>query len=405
MTDHKKQINRRRFLAAAAGLTAAGLSGAMPLTAAADDGDKKDKPNKIITRTLGRTGLEIPIISMGAMSANDPGLIQAAYENGMRMIDTAATYQYGRNEQMIGLAVEKMGIRDKIIIATKVYESAERRRNDPKQAVKNIIRSCDVSLKRLRTDYVDILYLHDITSPDEAGEESVRQAMTELKKQGKIQFSGISTHTDMAAILSRVADDGFYDVALTSYNFTMADDKEMHDAIKKAFTSGVGLVAMKTMAGGSRWPNPDTRREFKSETIATALIKWVMQNEHFTTSIPGFIGYDELELDATVARDLEFTADERKFLSDNQIKLGLGFCRQCRQCLASCPHDVDIPNLMRTHMYTAQYGNLYHARHTLDNIESNRGLSACRTCRNCTAECAHTVDIPRRIEELKLIYT
>ena len=84
--------------------------------------------------------------------------------------------------------------------------------------------------------------------------------------------------------------------------------------------------------------------------------------------------------------------------------MSIGFCRQCRQCLASCPNDADIPNMMRTHMYAAQYSDFQLARATIDDIPAVNGLNNCVSCAECTANCANTVDIARRIEELKLIY-
>ena len=80
------------------------------------------------------------------------------------------------------------------------------------------------------------------------------------------------------------------------------------------------------------------------------------------------------------------------------------FCRQCRKCVASCPHKADIPNLMRTHMYAAQYANFGLARHTLDEIPRAHGLLNCSSCASCVARCANSVNIGRKIDELKLIY-
>ena len=161
---------------------------------------------------------------------------------------------------------------------------------------------------------------------------------------------------------------------------------------------------MKVMAAWSRWPNPQTRRDYSSSTIATALLKWVMRNESITTCVPGYMSFEHMRQDISVAFDLEYTDEEKKLLSDNNVKLGAGFCRQCRQCLASCPEGVDVPTLMRTHMYAAQYGDLYKARVTLDKIPRASGIAACGSCLDCKAKCAGSVDIARRINELKMMY-
>src|SRR5215469_726945 len=73
----------------------------------------------LLQRTLGRTGLTLPIVSMGVMNADVPGILRRAYELGIRHFDTAAVYQNGRNEEMVGAVLKEMGIRDKVIISTK----------------------------------------------------------------------------------------------------------------------------------------------------------------------------------------------------------------------------------------------------------------------------------------------
>jgi predicted aldo/keto reductase-like oxidoreductase len=108
--------------------------------------------------------------------------------------------------------------------------------------------------------------------------------------------------------------------------------------------------------------------------------------------------------DVSVAFNLEYTEDEKRFLADNEMMMGLGFCHQCRECIASCPHGVAIPELMRTHMYAAQYSNFRQARATLDEIPAGRSIAACKGCDTCSARCAHHVDIAYRIEDLKLMY-
>jgi predicted aldo/keto reductase-like oxidoreductase len=162
---------------------------------------------------------------------------------------------------------------------------------------------------------------------------------------------------------------------------------------------------MKVMAGGGNWPNPETRRSYDGNTIARAALKWVLNHEGVTTAIPGFNNYEHMELDWGVASSLAYTEKESSFLGDNAVKLGMGFCRQCRKCLATCPHGVDVPTMMRTHMYAAQYGNFHLARQALEEVPASQTVRNCISCGSCSATCANSVDIARRIEELKLIYT
>lgn len=407
MNDNRSEYTRRKFLTAAAtGLVTAGLAGLPAGRVFADETETTDEKltKEIIYRQLGRTKLKLPIVSMGVMNASTPEIVQASYELGVRHFDTAANYQFGRNEQMVGSVIKRLGVRDKVVIGTKILTPGQRSGLQPQEAKKKFLEAADASLQRLKTDYIDIIYIHDVGEPEEISNPAFVEGLTYLKEKKKIRFVGISTHSNMTAVLDEVVRTGFYDIVLTTINFTMADDTAYLDAIRNAAKKGVGIVAMKTQAGGANWPNPASRRDYTSSTIATAALKWVMSNENIATSIPGYTNYEHMQEDFSVASNLEFSDEEKKLLSDNNIKLSLGFCRQCRKCLASCPEDADIPALMRTHMYASQYSNFYHARMTLDEIREGSGLDVCRSCDVCTARCANSVDIPYRIDELKTLY-
>ncbi|MEW6411949.1 MAG: aldo/keto reductase [Candidatus Zixiibacteriota bacterium] len=408
MPERNSDFSRRKFLSTAAtGLVSAGVvslsarTGLAQTTSASAD---SSAGGRIIERVLGRTGLRMPVVSMGVMNADNPEIVQASYELGIRHFDTAAYYQFGRNEQMVGSVIKKLGVRDKVIIGTKVMAQGQRQGLQPNELTQKLITACEASLGRLGTDRVEILYIHDVSDAETVKNPGLIEGLTRLKQQGKVGWVGVSTHTNMADVINAVVDGGFYDVVLTAINFTMADDTALLEAIKNASQKGVGIVAMKTQAGGARWPNPASRKDYSGSTIATAALKWVMRNEHIHTSIPGFTSFEHMREDFSVARNLEYTEQEKKFLSDNNVRMSLGYCRQCRKCLASCPGGVDIPTLMRVHMYGAQYGNFHHARTTLEEISDNVGLNVCSSCSLCSAECANTVDIARRIDELKTMY-
>ncbi len=404
MGDSK--FTRRGFLSTSiTGLATTSILGLSPgMVLAQETKETANSKGEILYRTLGRTGLKIPIVSMGVMNANNPEIVQASYEIGVRHFDTAARYQYGRNEQMVGSVIKQLGVRDKVVIATKELRPVQRGDMTPKLVKEKLIDLCEGSLNRLKTDYIDILYIHTVTSAEEVNDPDVMEALALLKKQGKIRFVGVSTHEAMSEVINAVAEKGFYDVVLTAINVAMADDVDLLSAIENAASKGVGIIAMKTQAGGPRLPNPETLRRFKSTTIATACLKWVMRNENITTAIPGYNNFEHMHEDFSVAGNLEYTPEEKEFLSDNSITLSMGFCRQCRQCVPSCPKGADVPTLMRTHMYAAQYANFHHARAVLDDIPRSRGIQACTSCAQCLAQCANAVDIHRRIGELKTMY-
>ena len=136
MPDRTGDLSRRKFMATSvSALASAGLASVAPGLVRADDqtAASTDIENGIIHRKLGRTGLDIPIVSMGAMPCNDPTLVQACFESGMRLFDTAANYGYGRNEQMVANALHRAGVRDKAVFMTKVLTPAQRDNLTPEQ--------------------------------------------------------------------------------------------------------------------------------------------------------------------------------------------------------------------------------------------------------------------------------
>ncbi len=407
MSDHPSAMSRRGFLASSlSGLALAGLPAAWSGRARAEDTQESKAASKpeVIYRKLGRTGINWPVVGMGVMNANNPDLIRASYEIGVRHFDTAARYQYGRNEQMVGEVLKRLGVRDKVVIGTKELRPAQRGETTGQEVKTKLMELCEGSLRRLKTDYIDIFYIHSVSHAEDFTAPGIKEAIAELKKQGKIRAAGVSTHESMATVIKEVTQDGFYDVVLTAFNVAMAGNTDLIEAIAGAASKGVGIVAMKTQAGGARLPKPESLKDYDSSTIATASLKWVLKNENIGGAIPGYDNYEHMNEDFSVATGLEYTEEEERFLSDNRLTLGLGFCHQCRRCVPTCPRAVDVPGLMRTHMYAAQYANLHQARATLADIPPERGLRQCDSCAECTAACANAVDIRGRIADLKVIY-
>jgi predicted aldo/keto reductase-like oxidoreductase len=401
MEKKKGGLTRRGFMTAAAGgLVGAGLAGLAHAGPAAQDKEEGKAKGKIITRTLGKTGLEMPIVSMGVMNANNPEVVKASYDIGIRHFDTAAYYQGGKNERMVGEVIKELGVRDDVIIATKVY-TPNMRRGDARKTIRVQIDEC---LNRLQMNHVDILYVHVVDDAEFAMNEEVHEAMEEARKSGRTKFTGLSTHKNMSDVIDAVTESGWYDVVLTAINMTMAEDEKLMKSIENAAAKGVGIVAMKTQAGGRRYPLPDGVADYESKTINQAALKWVMRNEHITTAIPGYTTFEHMNEDFEVAYSLEFNEKEKCLLGDCKVKVGMGYCRQCDLCRGDCPAGVDVPTLMRTHMYAAQYANFHHARATLDDIEPGRGLDACSGCGACRVCCRHAVDVAAKIDELRLIY-
>jgi predicted aldo/keto reductase-like oxidoreductase len=398
----KSDVSRREFLSrTSAGLASVGLAGIATGKAHAEPIEQSG--GEVIYRTLGKTGIRVPIVSMGVMNANNPELIPRSYEIGVRLFDTAMGYQGGKNEEMVGSGIEKMDVRDDTIIVTKIPNPARRRRDEPApdmsdaEVKQKFLENAEGCLKRLKTDYVDALLFHNNTTAEDINNPGVMEALAQLKKEGKAKFIGISTHRGQDVVLNEMARMGFYDVVVLGINFTMADNTALFEAIDNAHAKGIGLIAMKTQGGGRN-------RKDLGPINETAALKYVLRNEKITTAIPGYTNFEHMQQDFSVAFGLDLTPEEESWLSDKKIKMTAGFCQQCEGCIGTCPNGVDIPTLMRTHMYAAQYANFYQARATLDEIPDDVGLPACASCTECNAHCANAVDIPHAIGELKTMY-
>ncbi len=402
--------SRREFLlktvGGAATAAAAGLLGTSGLKLNAQPRKGTGEAPRPITRVLGKTGIRVPIVSMGVMNADNPALVKRSFEMGIRHFDTAWGYQKGRNEEMVGSVLKELKARDQAIIATKVPPGRPEMMDQmgDKMVEEEFLGRFDQSLARLQTDHVEILYVHNISDPWMLKRPGILSAVEKVKKAKKACYIGFSTHTNMAECIDAAVPSGRFDVILTAINYSMADDKALLDAMKKAAGAGIGLVAMKTQCRQSL--AKESGVDFHEGNVwQSALLKWALRLESITTAIPGYTTFQQLETDWPVASSLEFTPEEARFLADPGVQLALGHaCRQCGACTGTCPAGADVPALVRAHMYAADYGNFMEMRRALDEIRTGRGLQTCAGCRECTAACVRGVQIARRLGELKAIF-
>ncbi|MCU0276338.1 MAG: aldo/keto reductase [Acidobacteria bacterium] len=413
MQKKKNGYNRRDFLTTVGSIAAAGLLGKaeLPLGAQkAPEAEKAAEPGKKpISRVLGKTGIRVPIVSMGVMNADNPALVKRSFEMGVRHFDTAWGYQKGRNEEMVGGVIKELKARDQFVIATKVPPGRPELMDQmgDKLVEEEFLSRFDQSLARLQTDHVEILYIHNISDPKMLTRAGIVSAVDKLKKTKKATHIGFSTHRNMAECIEAAVPMGRFDVILTSINYAMADDKPLLEAMKKAAAAGIGLVAMKTQCkqAWSKESGAAGPEYHEGAVWHAALLKWALRLDFVATAIPGYTTFQQLETDWLVALNLEYTPDEAKFLASPGVQLALGgVCRQCGGCAGSCPRGVDVPALVRAHMYAADYGNFPEMRRAMEEIPAGRGLTVCADCRQCAAACVRRVQVARRLAELKAIF-
>ena len=341
-----------------------------------DKSSTKDTPS-LEYRVLGKTGLKVSAVGYGAMRTTDPAVVHRALDLGINFIDTAHGYQDGNNEIMIGNVMKQR--RDEAYVCTKIPHADKKRMTE----------MFETSLKRLQMDTVDILHYHSVKTIERLHNEEAMALLTKWKKQGKTRFIGFSTHTNEAELLGQAAKDKFWDVILVAYNFKKSP--ELTKAIEAVAKAGIGVVAMKTQAGGYK------DSQMGSWSPHQAALKWVLQNPHVHAAIPSMTTFEELEEDVQVMGK-KMGWHDRKVLDRYGQIIDPLYCRACNSCVLTCPHGVDIPEINRCLMYAEGYGDLALARMNYAELSTDQNVSHCIGCEKCVAKCVHGLNIARKME-------
>ena len=394
MTKGFHKLKRRSFLKlGAASLAGLCVKPAVSSPQSASGTTETVKPQKFIYRPLGKTGIKLPIVSLGVMNSDNPNLVRAALDKGIVLLDTAHGYQRGTNEGMIGEVV-KGRPRDSFVVATKVPgDPRDRKTGDfsPETKGETFLRMFDISLKRLGLDYVDILYLHNVLKRDQVLYEPLLKALETVKKQGRARFIGVTTHGNEPEVIRAAIEGKVHDVVLTAYNFRQDNREEVRQAIAEATRAGLGIIAMKTLAG-VYWD-----KEKQRPINVKAALKWVLNDPNVTTAIPGCTTFDQLDEDLSVMADLTLTEREKQ---DLELKVAGGglYCQGCQQCLSGCKENLPIPSLMRSYMYAYGYRNISEAHELLLSLDLPQ--APCQTCNTCSVRCAKGFDVADRVKDI-----
>ena len=383
-------MNRRHFLKS----SAAGIAGMMYLPSSRKKLVMKVRERKLVYRTLGKTGIRVPVIGMGMLLSDQADLMRAALDAGITHFDTTAGQpQQVRHEIMIG-EVTRGRPRDSFVFGPKIHLPQNQTTGlyEKGATEQEFLKKLDASLKRLKMDYVDIVYHHAVSRRESALYEPVLMAMDKAKKQGKTRFLGLTTHKNMAEAVLAAADSNFYEVVMTAYNFRQKDQMNIKEAISKAAGAGLGVVAIKIIRGGYD--------EHDKPTNPAASLKWVLQDPNVHATIPGFSTYEEMETDLSVMEDLTLTDAEKEDL--RRASLGPSFyCQGCGRCLGQCPAALPIPDLMRATMYAHGYHQPALARSLIASLEIPGRL--CEDCSSCSVQCLNGWNIAKKIRGLEML--
>ncbi|MCZ2078414.1 MAG: aldo/keto reductase [Bryobacteraceae bacterium] len=368
-----KSSSRRNFLTASLALPAAGLASQQP-----------SAPSGALRyREIGKTGLKVTAVSFGTMITSDASVIERAADMGINYFDTARSYRNGNCERMVGAALKNA--RKKVYISTK---SGARTKE-------GALEHLETSLKELGTDWVDIWYLHAKSRPSDITDD-LMEAQRIAKQQGKVRFAGISTHAGFAELLPAVIRAKHFDVVLTSYNFTM--DPEMAPLIESVRKAGIGIVAMKVMAGGFNRIKPGDKlySTFKKEGAMLAALKWVLRNPNVDTTIPSITDVDQLE-ENMEAMTVPFSSSDEQVLKAQLDYIRPMYCRMCGRCDGTCSKGIPVADVLRFLAYAEGYGQFSLGRERFIELPLEVRDQRCSSCTSCSVTCPNGVQVAQRL--------
>ena len=398
--DETVGVERRTFLqqialgGAAFGAAAGAAAAPEALHAAATSAIKRYKP-------LGTTDIRMSDISFGGSRLRgDVDLVRHALDKGINYFDTAEGYTGGSSETAIGEALQ--GKRDQVYIVSKASFGSHARQGQMMHALEG-------SLRRLRTDYVDVYFHHAVNDVARIRNPEFHAFTQQAREQGKIRYVGLSGHGGrLIECLDYAIDSGKFDVMLVAYNFGqdpsfvqkltrnfdfIAVNPDLPRVLRKAKAAGMGVVAMKTLRGAKL--NDMQPYQKDGATFSQAAFRWVLSNADVdglivTMRSPGDIDEFLVASGGTkvTRRDVDLL---RRYVTLNDNT----YCRPlCDACEASCPENVQIADVLRHKMYFENYGAERMAMERYAKLERNAAACAECTHQRCLGSCPYGLSVP-----------
>jgi len=333
---------------------------------------------------LGKTGIKVSDVSCGAISFFEPNVLRYAYDLGVNYFDTAEGYMRTKSETFIGEALKD--IRKKITITTKHGLSPKVKRDE-------IIKRVEESLKRLQTDYIDIAMVHGVSDTSLLEDEEIQAAYSQLKKDGKIRFTGFSTH-NAKLTLNQVLKNDFAQVVLIIYNHM--EGKEIEPLMAPVHNKGIGIVAMKIFAGGRH----GNLKSLISQEVSypQAAISWVLSNPSIHCCIPTMSSYSHVE-EYVAASGKPLKRADLNVIAEYQRQSNNQYCRvSCSECLSSCPNNVAINDVLRYKMYFENYRMEKEAMRYYAKIPKSKMAINCSNCSGyCESSCRFGLKVKEKL--------
>ncbi|HUV06942.1 MAG TPA: aldo/keto reductase [Spirochaetia bacterium] len=270
-------------------------------------------------RDLGKTGLKTTIVGFGGFhlieipQSEATDLLNRYLDKGGNYIETARSYGNGLSEIRIGRAIAHR--REEFILASKCEERSRA----------EAARSIEESLKTLKTDRLDILYMHHVQTIDEANQVMASggalEAAEEARAQGKVRFIGISAHGQPDSLLYAIQQYSF-DVLMTVFNYydRFNYPKTERVLIPNCLKAGIGIVGMKGLADGYLFRSLEPAIRFALSLPISTLVLGANRREY-------------LERDLEIASAFKaMTNEETEALYKVAPELGDYVCRLCKKC-------------------------------------------------------------------------
>jgi predicted aldo/keto reductase-like oxidoreductase len=362
MAAEKKAGFTRRDLMKTLGLGGLAVAGmGLPGPALATGEPEKAAPGPMPRRKLGKTGLEVSILNLGGMfdTINNQLLLRQALGWGVNFWDTAEAYGNGMSEEGYGrFFARNPEARKQIVLTTKLVPKGGK-----------FDERLDAALARLKTDYVDLFYVHGISGIGEM-DGQMRDWAAAKKKAGKIKFFGFSSHANMEDCLLGAAKLDWIDAVMVSYNFRLMHEQKMREALAACAKAGIGVVAMKTQGGGPVKTDSEAELDMagrfleKGFTDKQAKLKAIWQNPDIAAACSQMPNLTILSANVAAARDATALAREdfdalRAFADATHGD----YCAGCAGvCGAAMGGAVPVADVMRAMMYHRDYGETAIAR-------------------------------------------
>ncbi len=351
MNDSKVLLSRRDFLKnTAAG--AAALMGSLPIAAKASESQAV-----VPTRPFGNTGIDVPILSFGGSLNTSLSLLvlRQAVKWGVTYWDTANSYMGGRSETGMGRYFEKYPAeRRRIFLVTKSHA----------WDTQGMSEDLDQSLERLQTDYIDLYFMHSVSSSSELTED--KKAWAEKKKaEGKIRLFGFSTHSNMAECMLAASGLGWIDGIMMRYNYRLMHSDDMRRAMDACTQAGIGLTAMKSQGGGQVKTDSETELKLAGKfletgfTDAQAKLKAVWEQPKIASICTEMPNMTLLMSNVAAATNkTNLSAREMELLQQYARETRSDYCTGCTSnCQPAIAADIPIGDVMRCLMYARSYGD------------------------------------------------